>query len=103
MVRLSSKEKATTYIFLYVETMVQNNFHIPYNIAQILSLTQLSQLTCNSVFKNIVWALHKVGLLSLQTLSLKLIIIKRVINFIIRQQIISDVNESMNNKNYPNT
>jgi hypothetical protein len=54
MVRLSSKEKATTYIFLYVETMVQNNFHIPYNIAQILSLTQLSQLTCNSVFKNIV-------------------------------------------------
>jgi hypothetical protein len=99
MVRLSSKEKATTYIFLYVETMVQNNFHIPYNIAQILSLTQLSQLTCNSVFKNIVWALHKV--LSLQTLSLKLIIIKIVINFIIRHQIISDVNESINNKKYP--
>jgi hypothetical protein len=81
--------------------MAQNNFHIPYKIAQILNLTQVSQLACNSVFKNIVWALHKV--LSLQTLSLKLIIIKRVINFIIRHQIISDVNESMNNKKYPNT
>jgi hypothetical protein len=45
MVRLSSTEKATTYIFLYVETMVQNNFYIPYKIAQILSLTQVSQLT----------------------------------------------------------
>jgi hypothetical protein len=81
--------------------MVQNNFHIPYKIAQILSLTQVSQLTCNSVFKNIVWVLHKV--LSVQTLSLKLIIIKRVINFVIRRQIISDVNASINNKKYPNT
>jgi hypothetical protein len=85
--------------------MVQNNFHIPYKTAQILRLTQVSQLTCNSVFKNIVWALHKLHkVLSLQTLSLKLIIIKRVINFVIRRQIISDVNASiMNNKKYPNT